>query len=70
MRKIATIEECQGPHALVCNNNNNNNNNNNGSSYIAHFTMSQCALQSVEDFFGLHITAPLAAEQLTIMRDI
>jgi hypothetical protein len=30
-------------------------NNNNGSSYIAHFTMSQCALQSVEDFFGLHI---------------
>jgi Mrp family chromosome partitioning ATPase len=24
-----------------------NNNNNNGSSYIAHFTMSQCALQSV-----------------------
>jgi hypothetical protein len=33
--------------------------------------MSQCALQSwsVEDFFGLHITAPLAAKQLTIMRN-
>ena len=43
--------------------------NNNGSSYIAHFTMSQCALQPVEDFFGLHIMAPLAAKQLTIMRD-
>jgi hypothetical protein len=46
-----------------------NNNNNNGSFYIAHFTMSQCALQSVEDFFGLHITAPTAAKKLTIMRD-
>jgi hypothetical protein len=38
----------------------NSNNNNNGSSYIAHFTMSQCALRSVGDFFELHITAPLA----------
>jgi hypothetical protein len=38
--------------------NNNNNNNNNGKYlYISHFTMSQCALQSVEDFFGLHIMA-------------
>jgi hypothetical protein len=31
--------------------------------------MFQCALQPVEDFFGLHSTAPLAAKQLTIMRD-
>jgi hypothetical protein len=32
--------------------------------------MSQSPLQSVEDFFGLHITAPLAAKlQLTIMRE-
>jgi hypothetical protein len=47
-----------------------NNNNNNGEylyTCIVHFTMSQCALQSVEDFFGLHIMAPLAAKQLTQM---
>ena len=46
----------------------NNNNNNNGRSYIAHFTLSQCALQPLDDFFGLHMNAPTGAEQLTIMR--
>jgi hypothetical protein len=47
-----------------------NNNNNNGVLISRISRMSQCALQSVEDFiYGLHIKTPLAATQLTIMRN-
>jgi hypothetical protein len=45
---------------------------NNGSSYIAHFTNvpMRFTTGAWRTFFGLHITVPLAAKQLTIMRVI